>query len=46
MKENLWNIVCPLGTIGAKTSNNIHCSWDYYFLLLKEPSHGYFVVKD
>lgn len=23
MKEKLWNIVCPLGTIGAKTFNNI-----------------------
>jgi hypothetical protein len=22
MKKKLWNIVCPLGTIGAKTSNN------------------------
>jgi len=21
---------------------NVHCSWDYYSLLLEEPSHGYF----
>jgi len=23
MKEKLWNIFCPLATIGAKTSNKI-----------------------